>query len=128
MQIENNFKIGRNIKKLRELRDYTQEYIASQIGKKQTEYSKIERGKKKIEIDDLIKIADILKVRPEDILNFDSERIIFNITESNGVNGVNTTYFYNQTNEITKLIEEQNTIKEDVKHLKFMFEQFLNKN
>ncbi len=36
--------IGEKIKKIRELKNYTQEYMAAQIGITQAGYSKIERG------------------------------------------------------------------------------------
>lgn len=55
-------KIGKNIRKIRELRDYDQQYMAEQLGISQSQYSKIEQGLKDISITILDKIATVLDV------------------------------------------------------------------
>ena len=54
--------IGKNIRKIRELRDYDQQYMAEQLGISQGQYSKIEQGQKDISILTLESIANILQV------------------------------------------------------------------
>ena len=50
-----------NIKNIRELKNYTQEYMASQLGLTQSGYNKIEKGKTILGHNRLIKIAEILE-------------------------------------------------------------------
>ena len=75
--------IGTKIRKLRELKGYSQEYVASQLGMVQTNYSKIERGEtKEMTVKRLEEIAKVLEVDPATILNFD-EKQVFNSTFNN---------------------------------------------
>ena len=62
-------KILHNIRKTREQRSYTQEYLATQLGIDRKSYSNIENGASKLSIDRLLKIADILETAPESFLN-----------------------------------------------------------
>jgi transcriptional regulator with XRE-family HTH domain len=62
-------KVAANIRKIREYRNYTQEYLAAKLKISQNAYSKIELGYTKITVDRLFRIADILEVDPIDILN-----------------------------------------------------------
>lgn len=75
--------VGIRIRKLRELKGYSQEYVASQLGMAQTNYSKIERGETKdMTVKRLEEIAKVLEVEPAIILNFD-EKQVFNSTFNN---------------------------------------------
>jgi transcriptional regulator with XRE-family HTH domain len=65
--------IAVNIRKLREYRNYTQEYLAFKLNISQNAYSKIELGYTKITVDRLFHIADILEKDPIDILQNTSE-------------------------------------------------------
>ena len=70
--------IGQKIKKVRELRNYTQEFLASELGFAQETYSKIESGRTKVSIQRLELIANILKVNINDLLNFDDNYVFHN--------------------------------------------------
>jgi len=70
--------IKNKIKSIRELRNYTQEYMAQRLGMTQAGYSKIETGKTDLSYANLQKIAHILEVRIEDIIRFDSQRYFNN--------------------------------------------------
>lgn len=67
------------IKKFRELRNYTQEFLASILGISQPAYAKIEQGKTKITLKRLREISEILKVEPLELLEGinDNRRINF---------------------------------------------------
>lgn len=62
-------KVAANIRKIREHRNYTQEYLAAKLKISQNAYSKIELGYTKITVERLFHIADILETDPVDILN-----------------------------------------------------------
>jgi transcriptional regulator with XRE-family HTH domain len=61
--------IARNIKQIRELKSFTQEYMALELGISQPAYVKIEQGLTVLKIDRLQQIADILEVELSALLN-----------------------------------------------------------
>lgn len=73
--------IGHKIKKLRELKNYTQEYMAQNLGLTPAGYNKIEREETDISVNRLADIAKILEVDISTIWHFDENKI-FNITHS----------------------------------------------
>ena len=56
--------LGKRIKKIRESKNFTQEYLAELVGIEQATLSNIERGKSYPSVDTLQKIADSLGVEP----------------------------------------------------------------
>ncbi len=60
--------IYRKIRKIREYRELSQEYMASKLSISQNSYSKVERGKSKITIDRFEKICKILHVDSQAVL------------------------------------------------------------
>lgn len=79
--------ISFNIKKFRELKNFTREYIATELDMSVSGYSKIERGEIDLTLSKLQKIAEILNVSPSEILNFDVTNI-FNIANNQQVQGL----------------------------------------
>lgn len=111
-------KLGRKIKKLRELRNYSQDYMAAQLGISQSTYSQLETEDAGLNPDRLHKIADLLQITVSDIENFD-ERMIFQITGNHNVSGING-YVNNNHNthapdneKITKLLEDKIKLLEE---------------
>ncbi len=124
-------KIGRKIKKLRELRNYSQDYMAAQLGISQSTYSQLETEDAGLSPDRLEKIAHLLQITVSDIENFD-ERMIFNVTqhnekiESQGVGYVHHFHenknmsekiFQLQEDKIRLLEEQVQMLKEKIKSL-----------
>ncbi|MGN7706200.1 helix-turn-helix domain-containing protein [Chryseobacterium sp. R2ACT005] len=58
---------GQNIRKIRRSKDFTQEYMAFEMGISQKAYSDIENSKVKINLEILNKISTILDIKPSDI-------------------------------------------------------------
>jgi transcriptional regulator with XRE-family HTH domain len=79
--------ISDNIKKFRELKNFTREQLAAELNMSLSGYSKLERGKVELTISKLYRIAEVLEVSPSQILNFDASRV-FHISNNNVVNGV----------------------------------------
>lgn len=67
--------VYRNIRLLREMRNFTQQYMADELGLSISGYGKIERGKSDIKLSQLIKIAKILNTDLNTLINFDPNRI-----------------------------------------------------
>lgn len=87
------------IKNIRELKNYTQEYIANKLNLSIRAYSKIETGETQLTINRLNEISDILEVDPIELLGFDHQQV-FNNCKQEGNIGIN----YIQMSD--KLIEQ----------------------
>ncbi len=67
--------IGKNIKQFRELRNYTQSYLAEKLNMSVGGYGKIERDETDLTLTRLNQIAEILQTDISNILNFDSNQV-----------------------------------------------------
>jgi len=76
-----------NIRRIREFRDYTQDYLAAKLNISQNAYSKIELGYSSITVARLIQIAEILEVDLVALISIDSEEIIRGELLANGKMG-----------------------------------------
>ena len=117
--------LGHKIKKLRELKNLTQEFMATELGLNQSAYSKLESGATEISYSKLEKVATVLGVSTEDIAKFD-EQMVFNIMNNqHGQNG----YIVNQSapTDIERELYERQiiTLQEENKYLKMMLEKVL---
>jgi transcriptional regulator with XRE-family HTH domain len=111
-----NAHIGHKIKKLRELKNYTQSYMASELGITQGAYSRIEVGETEISYGKLSKISSILDVPLDDIVSF-NENMIFNVSNNEVGNG------YVVNNGIT--LDERKLYQEQIDLLKSQNEVLL---
>jgi len=104
--------IGNNIKNIRELRNFTQEYVASEIGLSQPQYAKIENGIVIPKVDRLQRIADVLEVNLSTLLSSTNIfHIIFNATATQ------SGYINNQSNNTLDLETLRKIIQEELKKL-----------
>lgn len=67
--------IGKRIKQLRELRNYTQAHMAEKLGMTTAGYGKIERDETDVTFSKLNRIAEILETNLSTILSFDSNQV-----------------------------------------------------
>ncbi|SFC67501.1 Helix-turn-helix domain-containing protein [Parapedobacter composti] len=68
--------VANNIRKVREYRNYTQDYVARKIGISQNAYSKLELGVHKLSLERLFQIAEVLEIDCTALLQFDGDGII----------------------------------------------------
>lgn len=116
--------VGQKIRKLRELKNLTQEYMADQLEMAQSTYSKIETGETDISYGKLENIAKVLEMRPEDIVTF-NEHMVFNVMHNQTGNGL---VINQMAEELKGLYEDQiQTLKEEITHLKKIVEKLLSK-
>jgi transcriptional regulator with XRE-family HTH domain len=102
--------IGYKIKKIREIRNYTQEYMAEQLCISQVSYCRIEKSQTKIDLERFEKIAGILDISPVFLLQF-NENDLFKCCD------------FCDKSQITKndtKAQDQNIIFEIVKALKMI--------
>ena len=76
------------IKQLRELKNYTQEHMAMQLGLSTRAYSKIESGETQLTINRLNEISRILGIEPMEVLGFDHKDMFNNCTQEGNI-GIN---------------------------------------
>jgi transcriptional regulator with XRE-family HTH domain len=119
-----NLNIGTKIKKLRELKNLTQEHMASVIGVTQSAYSRMELGETEITYSKLARIADELGMKPEDVISF-NESMVFNVMHNQTGNGliIQNNTLVNEERDLYKLQIE--TLKEEVAYLKKIIDSLL---
>ncbi|MCZ4224203.1 helix-turn-helix domain-containing protein [Pedobacter rhodius] len=74
--------VAGNIRKIREYRDYTQDYLAAKLKISQNAYSKIELGYSKLTIERLFQIASIIDIDVTHLLTLDHKELIKNLSEN----------------------------------------------
>lgn len=82
--------VGQNIKKFRELKNITREFIAGELGMTVGGYSKIERNETDLKFSKIQKIAELLEVEIAQLLNFDVNELL-NRTEHLPIDGFERT-------------------------------------
>lgn len=97
------------IKHLRELRNFTQEFIAHSLGLSQRAYSSIENGKTQLTIERLKEITQILNVSIGDILDIESQ----------------TTYNNNFNNHAAENKGSLIFKKDDIEELKNLYDRII---
>ena len=98
--------ISDNIKKIRELRNFTQDHMANELRMTQAGYSKIETGNTDVTYSKLIEIAEVLNVSVQDLVTFDSQKYFnsFNNVKGNNNGGV---IIGSNSDELKKLYEDK---------------------
>ncbi len=72
-----NESIGKNIRKYRELKGFSQEYMANQLDINQASYAKIESNSTKLTVDRLFTISKLLETEITDLLDLKNQ-IVYN--------------------------------------------------
>ncbi len=109
--------IGKKIRKIRELRNFSQEYVAIQLGISQVAYSKIETGLTRLDLKRLIKIAETLDIDTFTLINFDN-RCIFSNNNSNNQGGGNiVNHYHAEKSEKRLLIERVEKVEHEIAKL-----------
>lgn len=118
-------KVGNKIKKLRELKNFTQEYMAQNLNLSSNGYGKIERDEVDVTIGRLEEISKILEVDVFQILNFD-EKQIFNVTSQQSQNAYYAYGFVQspQMNDAVQTLIMQ--LQEENKYLRSQIQEFMN--
>ena len=98
------------IKQLRELKNFTQEYIAQQLGLSTRAYSKIESGETQLTINRLNEISKILEIDPFEILGFDHNNIFNNCSQEGNYNRHN---YFSNSRKLIQQCEKKIQILED---------------
>lgn len=99
--------IEEKIKNLRELKNFTQDYVAEKLGITQAAYSKIENGTNKLSY------SKILEVEVDELLAFDSKKYFNSFNNVKGNNNGSVTINVDE-NDIKKLYEDKILLLEKI--------------
>lgn len=121
-----NMQIGHKIKKLRELKNLTQEHVATGIGISQGAYSRLELGDSEITYSKLEKIAGVLEMKPEEIIAF-NENMVFNVMNNEIGNGLVINNNQLSEGEKNLYVQQIELLKEEVQYLKKLLDTVLSK-
>ncbi|MET4081187.1 transcriptional regulator with XRE-family HTH domain [Pedobacter sp. UYP30] len=77
--------VASNIRKIREYKGYTQDYLAAKLKISQNAYSKLELGYSKLTVDRLFKISGILGLEAKLLISLDEHDLIKHIAENNSL-------------------------------------------
>lgn len=116
--------IGTKIKKLRELKNLTQEHMATVIGVTQSAYSRLEMGETEITYSKLERIAGELGMKPEEVIAF-NESMVFNVMHNQTGNGliIQNNSLNNEERELYK--QQIESLKEEVNYLKKIIDSLI---
>src|SRR5690606_18352355 len=107
-----------NIKKIRETKGISQEYMAMELGISQSTYTKVERGEVNLYVDRLLKIAKVLDVGLSKIFDEDASNV-FNVNSYDSSSNTNLQVVENLYNDNKDVLNKlQNVLEEENKHLK----------
>ena len=115
-------KIGLKIKKIRELKNLTQEHVAGKLSMTQSAYSKIENEESDISYKRLEQIASLFDMLPEELISF-NDALVFNLTKNKKASGM----VINQMSANERKIYEDHilTLKNEITHLKHVMNKVL---
>ena len=83
--------IEEKIKNLREIKNFTQEFMAEKLGITQAAYSKLESGNTKIRYSKIEEISNIFGIKVEELLSFDSQKYFNSFNNVKGSNNGSVT-------------------------------------
>lgn len=81
--------LGAKIRKIRTLKGYTQDYMATAIDISQRAYSKLENNEIKLDWERLADISKILEIDPLELISFDDSLIFHYGAQSGKLNDIN---------------------------------------
>lgn len=114
---------GSNIRKIRELKNITQEFIANELGISTRAYSKIETSETQLSVNRLFEISKIINVPVNEILDFDTN-LIFNNNPVNQKGGKYIAYNNTEIKQMQDLYEK--LIQEKDKRIDLLESQLKN--
>jgi transcriptional regulator with XRE-family HTH domain len=68
--------VAANIRKVREFRNYTQDYLAAKLNISQNAYSKLELGYSNITLNRLVVIAEVLEFELGDLISMSVDELV----------------------------------------------------
>lgn len=111
-----NQELGENIRKIRELKGFTQQNLADEIGVDQKTISRIEKGDLSPKFEMIVKITKSLSVNLSQLLSF-NENIVFNSYTQYQQGGHFVAYNNTEIEKVESLYKQLLKEKDEIIHL-----------
>jgi len=119
------------IRRLRREKDLSQEYMAEILGLSQSQYSRIESGESRINLDKANRIAEILNVNPQKILSYYNQKQFNAFWNHDSINLIkkldNDQERQLYIDQIKELKADKEFLKSENQFLKQMLDNFMKK-
>lgn len=109
----NDIELGENIRKIRELKGFSQQYLGDELNISQKQVSRIETGKTSATFNSINKVCEILDIELKTLLNF-NDKFILNNNNHNQNGGEFIAYNNTDIEKIEKLYERMLKEKDDI--------------
>lgn len=119
------------IRRLRREKDFSQDYMAEMLEISQPQYSRIENGECSVDLEKTNKIAEILEVNTQDIVELPDKQTFFNCSQSgNNISTINNNESFEKErqaylDQIKELKEDKEFLKQENLSLKKMLEKLI---
>ena len=121
--IMNNDIIGKNIRKFRELKGYSQEYMANEMELTQASYAKLESNSTKISVERLFTIAKLLETEVADIVELNKQTIYHQDIKEHSIGHQEVQNLHQDNKEVyEKLLQSKD---EQIALLKSLLSQYI---
>lgn len=95
-----NNAVGKSIRKHRELKGYSQEYMAHQLDLSQASYAKIESNTTKMTVDRLFSISKLLEIDVAELLDLNNQTMYNQDLKDNAIGHQQIENLYQENKEI----------------------------
>lgn len=120
--------VGNKIKKLRELRNFTQDYMADALQMSQAGYGKIERDETDISLSRLQQITEVLKVGLNDLIGFDEKMVFYGAMNNHATANGGIFFGRDDFDNERKLYEERiQGLQDEVAYLKTVIDKLMSR-
>lgn len=119
MRIELSDTQRENIRETRKKKNITADMLSESLGRSKNWFSQVERGRQKIDVDDLKRVAEELDCSVSDLIGYMPGEILESDEESNGTIKFNV---YDLLQENMELKKENEVLKERLRQIKYISE------
>lgn len=106
--------LGTKIRKLRELRNFKQDYMATVLGISQSTYCKIESDEVSVSHERLEQIAKALDLSIQDILAFDEKKVYNVMNNHNATGEVHIQHYHEFSEQVKSLYDDKIRLMEEI--------------
>ena len=105
MKKTQELRIGKKIKQLRELKNYSQEHMATQLKMSVPGYGRIERNEVDVSIERASQIANVLGISLTELISFDENYIFNNYANNQNAFVINSELHLDDKKTLWELVE-----------------------
>jgi transcriptional regulator with XRE-family HTH domain len=105
MKSSEELRIGKKIKQLRELKNFSQDYMASQLKMSVPGYGRIERNEVDVSMERANQIANVLGISLTELISFDEKYIFNNYANNQNAFVINSELYQDDKKTLMDLVD-----------------------